>query len=196
MPGTVDPMAERVPRVRWITSKTRSDQQSVRRVLRMRRRRRHLRRRMRVCVWLDTPVVLVMLVPLDRTKTRLVRIIVRPALRMRRRPRHRCRLMRVCVWLDIKLKPVDLLVEHVFGVTNSVDGQEEVGITETSGMPQMKRACMDVSQMKILRGMRNDTQTCGFGQTEDIRCLISKQVSQHQAPVSGPIVLMLQNVTG
>lgn len=103
--------------------------------------------------------------------------------------------MHVYVMLDIKLKTVDLQVEHVFGVTNTKHGQEEIGIMEIFGMRQLKKACMDVFQTKILRGIQRDTRICGFGQMEDIQCLISKRVSHQQAPVTGRIVLMLQNVT-
>ena len=80
--------------------------------------------------------------------------------------------MRVCVWLDIKPKTVDLRVEHVFGVTNLVDGQEAIGIMQISGMLQLSKAGMDVSLMKILRGIQLDTRICGFGLMEDIQCTI------------------------
>ena len=111
--------------------------------------------------------------------------------------------------LDIKLKTVDLQVELVFGVTNLMDGQEEIGIMEIFGMRQQKKACMDVFQMKISRGTAGqtavDTRICGFGQMEDSliigqvlqssdQCLIIGQVLHHQAPVTGRIVLMLPNV--
>lgn len=109
---------------------------------------------------------------LTRTKRRLVTLPAHPVLRIPSRLLLRQRKTLVFVMLGIKMKNVDLQEGRAFGVTNSVDGQEEVGITETSGMPQLSKARMDVFLMKILRGMLRDGRICGFGQMEEILCLI------------------------